>query len=270
MVQVVPLRYDTAFKKAFSQPDIFCQFVHDVLGIDIHIDTVHRGYKYVKPVGQVDIEYDLFAEDEAARIVVEIQHVKERGFYDRFLYYHLISMIEQVKSSRVYEFDKTAYTVVVLTSLTRDPSIDFSVAIGDLNLVNEFNRKVEVYPHQLVFLVPRMVNEQTPKEIKAWLELISDSLDEEIDETRYDSPIFRRVIEAIELDNTSPEELRKIKDEAAWDLALREEREDGREEGRQLEKENIVLSLLREGVDVEVIARTTGLERERIEELRRS
>ncbi len=104
--------------------------------------------------------------------------------------------------------------------------------------------------------------------------MVLDSLDEEIDETRYNSPIFRRVIEAIELDNISPEDLRKIKDEASWDHALREEREDGREEGReegrQLEKESIVLSLLREGVDVEVIARTTGLERERIEELRRS
>ena len=36
MIQVVPLRYDTAFKKAFSQPEIFCQFAEDVLGIKFH------------------------------------------------------------------------------------------------------------------------------------------------------------------------------------------------------------------------------------------
>ena len=31
MAQVIPLRYDTAFKKAFGQPEIFCQFAEDVL-----------------------------------------------------------------------------------------------------------------------------------------------------------------------------------------------------------------------------------------------
>ncbi|MCZ6678882.1 MAG: PD-(D/E)XK nuclease family transposase [Candidatus Poribacteria bacterium] len=167
MVRVVPLRYDTAFKKAFGQPEIFCQFVHDVLGIDLHIEKVNRGYKYLKLVGQVDIEYDLFAEDEEARIVVEIQHVKERDFYDRFLYYHLISMIEQVKNSRSYKLEKSVYTVVVLTSPARDRGIDYSVAVGDISFVNEFQRKVEVYPHQLVFLVPRLVNDETPEAIKA-------------------------------------------------------------------------------------------------------
>ena len=111
MAQVVPLRYDTAFKKAFSQPEIFCQFAEDVLGIKFHTDEVHRGYKFLEPIGQVDIEYDLFAEDPESRIVVEIQHVKERHFYDRFLYYHLINLVEQVKNSKAYQFDRTVYTI---------------------------------------------------------------------------------------------------------------------------------------------------------------
>ena len=112
MTQVVPLRYDTAFKKAFSQPEIFCQFAEDVLGIKFQTDEVHRGYKFLEPIGQVDIEYDLFAEDPESRIVVEIQHVKEHHFYDRFLYYHLINLVEQVKNSKAYQFDRTVYTII--------------------------------------------------------------------------------------------------------------------------------------------------------------
>lgn len=274
MVRVVPLRYDTAFKKAFSQPEVFCQFVHDILGIDIQIEEVHRGYKYLKPVGQVDIEYDLFAEDEKSRIVVEIQHVKERDFFNRFLYYHLISMVEQVKSSRNYNLNRTVYTVVVLTSPSLDTGIDCSLLIGDISFVNEFRQKVNIYPHQLIFLVPRLVNDETPEGIKAWLELIADSLDDELDETRYDSPIFQRVIDAIEWDNISPEELRKVKDEAVWDDTLEEEHErgrtEGREEGLQQGKAQVALSLLREGVDIDLIARTTGLNREDIEQLRQT
>ncbi|MBI1923811.1 hypothetical protein HYR99_06130, partial [Candidatus Poribacteria bacterium] len=59
----------------------------------------------------------------------------------------LISLVEQVKSSRNYHFDKTVYTVVVLTGSSLDTGIDCSVLMGDISFVNEFRRKVEVYPH---------------------------------------------------------------------------------------------------------------------------
>ncbi|MBI1924489.1 ISNCY family transposase, partial [Candidatus Poribacteria bacterium] len=52
----------------------------------------------------------------------------------------------------------------------------------------------------------------------------------------------------------------------------REGREDGLkeglEEGLRQGKEQIARSLLREGVDIDVIARTTGLDREMMEKLR--
>ena len=262
MVQVVPLRYDTAFKKAFSQPEIFCQFAEDVLGIKFHTDEVHRGYKFLEPIGQVDIEYDLFAEDPESRIVVEIQHVKEGHFYDRFLYYHLINLVEQVKNSKAYQFDRAVYTIVVLTSPYSENEIDFSVAITDFNPINEFSRKVDVYPHQLVFVVPRMVNDKTPSGIKVWLELVLDSLDGEIDESRYRSPIFERVIDAVKLDNISPTERRVLKDEESW--------EDTLIDVRQKEKEDIARALIREGISTKVITRTTGLTEAEIEKLRQS
>ena len=266
MAQVVPLRYDTAFKKAFSQPEIFCQFAEDVLGIKFHTDEVHRGYKFLEPIGQVDIEYDLFTEDPESRIVVEIQHVKERHFYDRFLYYQLINLVEQVKNSKAYQFDRTVYTIVVLTSPYSENEIDFSVAITDFNPINEFNRKVDVYPHQLVFVVPRMVNEQTPAGIKVWLELVLDSLDGEIDENLYNSPIFERVIDAVKRDNISPAERRVLKDEESWEDTLIDENDRGRQE----ERITITRALISEGISTEVIARTTGLTEAEIEKLRQS
>ena len=266
MIQVVPLRYDTAFKKAFSQPEIFCQFAEDVLSIKFHTDEVHRGYKFLEPIGQVDIEYDLFAEDPVSRIVVEIQHVKEGHFYDRFLYYHLINLVEQVKNSKAYQFDRVVYTIVVLTSPYSKNEIDFSVAITDFNPVNEFSRKVNVYPHQLVFVVPRMVNDKTPSGIKGWLELVLDSLDGEIDESHYNSPIFERVIDAVKLDNISPAERRVLKDEEAWEDTLIDEHN----RGRQQEKMAIARSLIREGISTEIITRTTGLTETEIEKLRQS
>jgi len=275
MIAVVPLRYDTVFKKAFGKPDIFCQFVYDVLGVEIHVDRVIAGRRFPEPVSYVDIEYDLFAEDTEKRIIVEIQHVQEVDFFDRFLYYHIIGLAEQVRSHADYQFDKIVYTMVVLTGSSRrqENVINFSYAMSNMDPINEFGDRLLVYPHKLIFLNPRLRSVETPEKIKMWLELIDDSMDEEIDESRYPSPIFREVIEEIKRDNITPQELKVIKDEAAWERTLRESFEEGHEkgheEGRRQEKEQIALSLLREGVDVSLIARTTGLKPEEINALKK-
>ena len=115
-MQVIPLKYGTMFKRAFSDTEIFKQFVKDILDLDLNIDKVHTEYEYPEPIGFVRSQYDLFAEDTEQRIIVEIQQVKEGDFFDRFLYYHLISMVEQVGGFKEYGFDRTVYTIVVLTS----------------------------------------------------------------------------------------------------------------------------------------------------------
>jgi len=79
-------------------------------------------------------KYDLFAEDVEKRIIVEIQHLKQEDFFDRFLYYHLVSLVEQIGNYQEYDFEKTVYTIVVLTTLPRDGSVQFSCAISDMNL----------------------------------------------------------------------------------------------------------------------------------------
>lgn len=290
MVDVASLRFDVIFKKAFGQPDVFCQFVHDVLGISINIDRVIQAYRYPEPIGHVDIEYDLFAEDVNNRTIVEIQHVKEVDFFDRFMYYHLMGIAQQVKSHQDYRFPKAVYTVVVVTGISQprnESGVRFSVATSRMDAINELGNPLGIYPHQLVFLNPRVQNENTPESIKIWLELIDDSLDEQVDETRYSVPIFQKVIEEIKTDNVTPQELARIKDEAVLERYYRESfeggraegraegreegreegRGEGREEGRRTREREIALSMLRRGVDPVVIAEVTGLEAEEISNL---
>ncbi len=279
MIAVVPLRYDTVFKKAFGKPDIFCQFVKDVLGIEIHVDRVLTGRRYPEPVSYVDIEYDLFAEDTEKRIIVEIQHIQVAAhlcvaIFERFLYYHIIGLAEQVRSHADYRFDKTVYTVVVLTGSPRqqENNTKFSVATSNMDPVNEFGDRLSVYPHRLVFLNPRLRNEMTPKSIEMWLELIDDSMDAEVDESKYSLPIYQKVIEEIKRDNITPQELRVIKDEAAWERTLRESfeegHEEGHEEGRKTREKQIVLSMLQKGMDIVLISDMTGIKQEEIEEIK--
>lgn len=285
MVEVIPLKYGTTFKRVFGQPVVFRQFTQDVLGIPVNIDEVHTEYEYPEAVGHVKTKYDLFAEDQEQRIIIEIQHVKEEDFFARFFYYHLTSIIEQVKRYTAYRFDQTVYTIIVLTSVPRDGSVNFSYAFCDMNPITEFEERVDVYPHRLVFLTPRLINEKTPRNVRMWLELIADSLDNQIDETRYDLPIFQHIIRDIERSSISPEELSEMIDEDAWELAQQRFRREGREEGlqegraeghaeghaegRTTRNREIVLAMLTRGIDINLIAEVTGLTQIEIEQIRK-
>ncbi|TGN99922.1 hypothetical protein PN36_31785 [Candidatus Thiomargarita nelsonii] len=270
-MQVIPLKYGTMFKHAFGQPDVFCQFAKDILGIEINIDKVHTEYEYPEPIGFVRSKYDLFAEDTEKRIIVEIQQVKEEDFFDRFLYYHLISMVEQVGGYQAYGFDRTVYTIVVLTSTPRDGSIKFSCAVSDMNPIDEYGDIIEVYPHRLVFLCPRQVNDKTPPLVKKWLNFIKDSLDGEMDEVDYPDTLWRKIMAAIQKQTISPALLSEIKDDAAWEEAkihfVEEGREEGREEGILKQQRETVLQAREMGLDEMAIAKLTGLTAQAIKEI---
>ena len=146
-MQVIPLKSGVMFKQVFSQAKIFNRFVEDILDIKFQAEVIHTEYEYPEPVGFVRSTYDLFATDEQQRIVVEIQHIKEDDFFDRFLYYHLISLMEQAGGYREYEFQQTVYTIVVLTSTPRDGSVDFSCAISDMNPIDETGKPKNIDNH---------------------------------------------------------------------------------------------------------------------------
>ena len=231
MTKVVPLRFGTMFKKAFSDSEVFSGFAGDVLGLPIHVDVVQQEYRYPAAVGPVNVTYDLFGEDVEHRVIVEIQHVREQDFFDRFLHYHVVGIVEQVTSHENYRAGRTVCTVVVLTSDPRDPKLDFSVAVSDVDPVNEKGKRPGVYRHRLVFLNPRRINDQTPPAARRWMDLITDSLDGQMDEDRYPDPLMKRVIRAIRDDAVSPDDLAQIKDEAAWEEVKRDARTEGRLEG---------------------------------------
>lgn len=267
MVEVMPLKFGVVFKRIFSNPAVFNRFAEAVLGIPVQIDQVHTEYEYAEPVGFVKSQYDLFAEDPKNRLVIEIQQVKDIDFFDRFLYYHLISMIEQVRNGYKYNFERTVYTIVVLTSIPKDGSVGFSYAVSDFSPLNERGQKITSYPHRLVFLAPRLVNADTPPALRQWLEFIFDSLDGKMDEQAYPDPMFHQMIDNIRKQTISPAELARIKDESAWEEAKLLFAEEGRQEGRQegiaigMEKgiHQMVQAMSARGLGMAQIASLTGL-----------
>jgi hypothetical protein len=222
MRKVIPLRYGTAFKKAFRKPHIYSAFVRDILGIEFEAKEVFEEYAFQPPVGRVNIRYDLFAEDPTRRTVVEMQHIRDDDTFDRFLYYHLIGQVEQVQGSETYRFQRKVYTVVVLTRFPSKEALQFDVGVLNSKLTTLEGEELKDFGHRLVFVNARAKKEGTPEGVRRWMELIEDSLDEEVDETRYSDPLMREVIGEIERGKASEDELFKLKEEAVWENAKRE------------------------------------------------
>jgi len=232
MLEVVSLQYGTAFKKAFGDPVVFSAFVHDVLGIEFHTDRVEQEHGFRPVYGHVDIKYDLFAEDVERRIIVELQHIREDDSFDRFLYYHLIGQAEQIQNADNYRFPRTVYTLVVLTRQPKDPSLRFDVAFQNSDLQDLQGRALNVYRHRLVFVNARGIRPDTPVPVRRWLELIEDSLDQQVDESRYPEVALQRALRTLERKRISPEEAFRLKDEAGWESAKREASEAGEARGQ--------------------------------------
>ena len=140
MKRVAPLRYDVIFKKAFCDRDIFTAFVQDVLGIKIEIDHVETEKRFAPPIGRVDSRFDLFAQDDKNRIIVDIQHVRYIDHYDAFLHYHCAALVEQIVSAENYRPKLVVYSVIVLTSGDKHKT-DMAVIDGSTELAERLDPK---------------------------------------------------------------------------------------------------------------------------------
>jgi len=207
MKKVASLRYGVIFKKAFSDPRIFTAFVEDLVGKKLEISTVETEKSFKPPIGNVNVEFDLFAQDIKNRIVVDIQHERYSDHYDRFLHYQMVAILEQVKKSKNYRPDLTVYTIVVLTSGDKHKT---DVAVTDFDPRDLKGNSLGEIPHKVIYLSPKYVNEETPESIREWLMAIDDSLDGEVDESQYKHPEIQRVFDIIKESGVSAYEQQKI------------------------------------------------------------
>ncbi len=276
MKQVASLQYGVIFKKAFCDVDVFKGFVKAVLGIDLEIDVVETEKAFNPVIGNVDLRFDLYAQDVKNRIIVDIQHKRNSDHYDRFLHYHCAAMLEQVAKAENYRPPLKVFTIVVLTSGDKHQkdvlTIDFDPKDLDGNGINEI-------PHKVIYLCPKYANEKTPATYKEWMDAIQDTLDGQVEESNYHELLIQKIFDAIENDHVSPTERARMfdefNDEEYKQTAFAEGIEKGIEKGitKGLEqgelkaKFAIAKGMLAKGLDFETISELTGLTHTEIENL---
>jgi len=249
MKNVAPLRYDVIFKKAFGEPKIFTAFIRDLLDIKLEIDVVEKDKAYDPPIGSVQTKFDLYAEDTKNRVIIDMQHVRFSDHYHRFLHYHCAALLAQVVKSKNYSPELKVYTIVILTSGDKHKT---DVSTIDFDPKNRKGEPLGEIDHQVIYICPKYLQDDTPKEYRQWLEMIEDSLDEQVDESHYSIPEIQEIFDIIEKDQVTPEERARMFDEynvaelkqeefkkakeVAFDEGFAEAQKEGEEKIRKAEK----------------------------------
>jgi PD-(D/E)XK nuclease family transposase len=236
------------FKKVFTDVEVFCAFVKDVLGITMNITKVETEKVLDSKVSAIKFRMDLFAEDTKNRTVVEIQKIDYDYTYDRFTHYFMGNMIDMQRSSKDYAFAKDVYIIVVVTSAYRiseknGKPIKDDVLISDMNPRTLSGELRDMYNHKMVVLNTAHLKGDTPSDIKDWLDLIAESMkNPENPHINTSKPAIAKAAQLAEFDDISPEQLAEAKIEEMRkiniallnndkDIAVKKAQEDGEARG---------------------------------------
>ncbi|MBC7797182.1 MAG: hypothetical protein H7Z37_09950, partial [Pyrinomonadaceae bacterium] len=112
---LVGLDNEVIFKKAFTNIEVFTGFIKDLLGFDVVVQSIETEKAFIPKIGNIAFKYDVFAETDDKRMIIEIQKVDYDHNFDRFLHYHLQEITEQQRNSKNYTIPRTVYTIIFFT-----------------------------------------------------------------------------------------------------------------------------------------------------------
>lgn len=255
-MSLAALNNQVVFKKLLSDEEILKAFIKDFLEIDIQPETIEVEKKFVPPIGGVDIEIDIFVNDPSNRLVIEIQRERYDYDFDRFWHYHLVSQIELAKSYKFYKLEQTVYTIVWLTRRIREKIYQRSLITTSQFSETEKGESLNLYPHKLFFLNPFYWNDNTPKGLKDWMELVTESINNpDNPHINLSRPIIQKAAQLIDDDGLTPQERVSIMDERDYENLRQRERK----EGRLAEKQETARKMLADGLDTATVMKYTGL-----------
>ncbi len=266
---LAPLDNETIFKKAFTDKEVFQQFVKDLFDIDIQVDniTIETEKRFEPPLSPINFELDIYAESTDHRFVIEIQKIDYDHNFDRFLHYFLTLIANQQRSSSDYKFQQRVLGVVVFARPYRFDQKD-GQPIRDNVMLMDFNPKnlkgefIKLYEHNLVFLNPskKYQNSDTPKNYQDWLDLFYASMKEPINyKLNLTNKGVAKAIDLINYDKLDGAVLQKMK-----------ENEMRKENAKLIEKDNtkeIAINGIKNNIARDTIKLMTNLDDAELDKL---
>jgi predicted transposase/invertase (TIGR01784 family) len=277
---------DYGFKRLFGEEpnkDLLLDFLNVLLKEEqgeikdlTYLKSEHLG------TSEVDRKaiFDLYCENaKGEKFIVELQKTKQNFFKDRTVYYSTFPIREQAKRADWNYELKAVYTIAILDFVFDEDKNDPDRLRYDIKLIDTETK--EVFYNKLTFIYLEMPKfNKTVDELETrfdkWLYVIRNlnRLDKVPDKLR--ERVFEKLFETAEIAKFTPDQIRSYEDSLKYyrdlknslDTAKEEGIEIGVEKGREERNIEIAKELLKNGIDIDIISKSTSLTREQIERLK--
>ena len=223
--------------------------------------------------------FDIYCENERGeKFIVELQKAKQNFFKDRTLFYSTFPIREQATRAE-WNFElKAVYTIAILDFVFEEDKSEKQKFRYDVKLTDIETKKVFYEKLTFIYLEMPKFNkslDELDTRFDKWLYVLKNlnRLVRVPDKLR--EKIFDQLFETAEIAKFTPEQVQSYEDSLKYyrdiknslDSAKEEGKEEGRIEGKIEEKRAIAKNLLKENIDLHLIAQATGLTIEEIERL---
>lgn len=271
---------DVGFKRIFGQEiskPVLIAFLNSLLeGERIIVDLKFLDKELVRLTNDDrSLIYDVYCEtDSGEHIIVEMQNKYQPHFKKRSIYYVSRSIVEQGQRGREWDYDiKAVYLVAFLNFQLSDISNDFrtDVALMDMKHHTVFSDKVRLVYLQLPYFT-KDANDCNTVFDKFIYTLKNLDILERMPWGAQES-VFQKLADIAEVASLTKEErlqydenIRAYRDTKA---VMEGQFLEGKKEGRSEERWANACSLKKNGISIDIIAKSLGLTPEEIEALQR-
>jgi predicted transposase/invertase (TIGR01784 family) len=267
---------DFGFKKLFGtefNKELLIDFLNQVLGEREQI----RDLTYLNTENQGKTEtdrkavFDLYCENQKGeKFIIEVQNVSQLYFKDRSIFYATFPVQEQAPKGRDWDYYlKAVYTICIL-------NFSFPDASGQERYLREVQlldkHTFEVFYDKLTFIyleMPRFKKreEELVTHFDKWLYVLKNLPKLQARPRKLQEKVFDKLFSEAELAKLTPEEMRTYEESLKVYRDNYSVIETAKREGASEKELQIARELKKNGVSVDLIAKSTGLTKEQIEKL---
>ena len=279
-IKYADLMNDDVFKLVFGQEsskDVMIEFLNQVI-----TDRTITDLEFIdKEMHQIEQNrkscvYDMFCKtDDGTRVIVEVQRRKQPFFPERALYYSTFQIQRQVDSG-AEEYDFLPVYVISLLDFNLDRNEGCSEVRTVYRLYEESSHRLMTDRINFIFLemgkFNKTIDEIDPSDILEGMYFCLKNMAKLQDRPEsLKHEVFGKIFKISELYNMDEETRNKVLDNMTTERDLRNQmayaRKEGLEQGLEQGKVEAARNLKALEVDLETIAKGTGLSLEQIEAL---
>ena len=271
---------DYGFKRLFGEElnkDLLLDFLNELLKEEQGKIT-ELTYLKNENLGSTELNrkaiFDLYCTNERGeRFIVELQKTKQKFFKDRTVYYSTFPIQEQAKKGSEWNFElEKIYTIAILDFVFDQDEGEPEKFRYDVKLTELETKKVFYDKLTFIYLQMPKFNKaigELETRFEKWLFVLKNLNKLERIPEKLKENIFLKLFETAEIAKFTQDEYQDYENSLKYYRDLKNSLDTAKEEGRIEGKIEVAKNLLKNEVDIKIIAKSTGLTEKEINELKK-